>query len=145
VRLLERWTEVPGSVDALRALPALGPGEVTVETGGAPRAGSSPPGSVRVVERTAERLVADVDAAGAGWLFVLRAFWPYRTITLDGAPVEASPAQLAFSAVPVSAGRHRVVWKEELPGVGVSAWGTALFGMIAAVLLVSSWRRRNTT
>jgi hypothetical protein len=142
VRLLERWREVAGSVDALRAIPSLGDGEVAIETGGAARAGAASAGRVRVIERTPERLVADLEAERPTWLFVLRAFWPHRTITIDGARVEAAAAQLAFSAVPVPAGRHRLVWEERLPGLRVSAWGTALFGMIAAGLLVSHWHRR---
>jgi hypothetical protein len=97
---------------------------------------------VRVLERSAERLDLDVDAKDLGWLFVLRGHWPYREILLDGKPVEAFPAQLAFSAVPIPPGRHRLTWEERIPGLRVSRWGPVLFGMIAAGLLVAPSRRR---
>lgn len=142
VRLLERWREVPGSLEALKSLSSLSEGEVVIESG-ASKASAARPGSVRLVERSAERLIADIEAPDPTWLFVLRAYWPYRTILLDGRPVEAQPAQLAFSAVPIPSGRHRLVWQERLPGLRASVWGTALFGMIAAALAVAHRRRRN--
>ena len=144
IRLLEQWREAPGAVPALQAVPRLGEGEVVIESGGT-SSGQARPGSVRVLEKTAERLVLDLDANDAGWLFVLRAYWPHRRILLDGQPVEAVPAQLAFSAVPVPPGRHRLTWEERVPGLAVSAWGPALFGMIAIGYLVarSRWRAKD--
>ncbi len=141
-RLLERWREVPGPLQALSTISQLGEGEVAIESG-APAAGAARPGTVRIIEKSPERIVAELDAPDPTWLFVLRAYWPYRTILLDGRRVEAQPAQLAFSAVPIPPGRHRLVWQEHLPGLRLSAWGTALFGMIAAGLAVAHWRRRN--
>jgi len=87
-------------------------------------------------------LTLDLDAPDPTWLFVLRSFWPYRTLELDGSPVEAVPAQLGFSAVPIPAGRSRLVWREELPGIRISRWGPLVFGMIVAGLLVAHSRRR---
>jgi hypothetical protein len=84
----------------------------------------------------------EVEAPDPTWLFVLRAYWPYRSVEIDGSPVEAVPAQLAFTAVPIAAGRHRLVWREELPGLGLSMWGPVLFGMISAGLVVSRSNRR---
>ncbi|HTR04551.1 MAG TPA: hypothetical protein VMN82_15300, partial [Thermoanaerobaculia bacterium] len=139
VRLLERWKEVAGSLPALGSLPRLGDGEVVVESGRS-RDGQARPGAVRVTERTAEKLVVDVEAPDPTWLFVLRADWPYRTVRLDGNAVETAPAQLAFSAIPIPAGKHRLVWVERLPGLGISIWGTALFGIAIAGAFVA--RRR---
>jgi hypothetical protein len=53
--------------------------------------------------------------------------------------VEDFPAQLAFSAVAVPAGRHTIEWKELVPGGSVSFWGPVLF-VLAAVGLVASER-----
>jgi hypothetical protein len=50
-------------------------------------------------------------------------------VLLDGAGVEDVPAQLAFSAVRVPAGRHRIDWKEEVPG-----WKISRFGPLLALL-----------
>jgi hypothetical protein len=141
VRLLERWREVPDPLKALSTIAGLGPGEIVLESG-ARRAGAAGPGRVRLTENTPERLAADIEAPEATWLFVLRAFWPYRAIRLDGRPVEAVPAQLGYSAVPIPSGRHRLVWEERLPGTPHSLVGPVLFGMIVAVLAVAHLRRR---
>ena len=135
IRLLERWREEPGAVAALGALPKMDAGEIVLETGrGA--SGAARTGELTVVERSPERLTLDVSAPDATWLFVLRGFWPYRTVRVDGSPVEGVPAQLAFSAVPVPAGRHRIDWLEEVPGLDVSRWGPALFAALALALSV---------
>lgn len=142
IRLVESWTEVPSALAALHDLPTLKAGEVILESGAA-RRGTARPGSVRVRRRGAERLEIDVDAPDGGWLFVLRAFWPYRTILLDGKPVEAVPAQLAFCAVPVPPGAHKILWREEVPGLALSRYGPVLFGIIVACTAVASARRRS--
>jgi tetratricopeptide (TPR) repeat protein len=46
------------------------------------------------------------------------------------------PAQLAFPAVAIPAGEHRVEWAEEVPGLAVSRWGPALFVLCAGGLLL---------
>jgi hypothetical protein len=142
IRLLGGWLEAEGALPALHSISQLRAGEAVVESGAA-RRGAARPGQWRVLERTPERLVVDVEALDPGWLFVLRAWWPYRSVRVDGRPVEAVPAQLAFSAVPISAGRHRVEWDERLPGFELSRLGPILFGMIVAGLLVSRSRRKS--
>jgi hypothetical protein len=142
VRLLESWRETDGPVAALAAIPGLAEGEIVLESGRS-QTGRARPGRVRILEKTPERLELELDAPDPSWLFVLRAFWPYRSVEIDGKPAETVPAQLGFTAVPVSAGAHRVVWREELPGRKLSMWGPVLFGMISAALLVSRSNRRN--
>ncbi|MGH9365379.1 MAG: hypothetical protein ACRD1B_08975, partial [Thermoanaerobaculia bacterium] len=134
VRLLERWKEEPNALRAADALPKLTDGEVVLETE-ASRAGSAPAGRLRVLEKTPEKLVVEAEAQEPTWLFVLRGFWMYRRVRVDGRDVEPVPAQIAFSAVPIPAGRHRVEWEETLPGAQVSRWGPAVFVLAAAGLL----------
>lgn len=141
IRLVGRWAETPGALAALHTISSLRDGDIVVESGRA-RVGAARAGAVRILERSAERLRLEVDAPDPAWLFVLRAHWPYRAILLDGSPVEAAPAQLAFCAVPIPAGRHRIDWRERVPGLGLSGWGPVLFGMIAVGLAVSKGRRR---
>ncbi|HKD19350.1 MAG TPA: hypothetical protein VKG23_15975, partial [Thermoanaerobaculia bacterium] len=133
VRRLSGWREAPDAVAALRLLPALGPGEVVLETG---RSGSgrSAPGSLTLLEKTPERLELTTDAPEGGWLFVLRGYWRFRDVRVDGHPVEPVPAQLAFSAIPVPAGRHRIAWRERVPGAPASWVGPIGFAVIAVVV-----------
>lgn len=143
IRLIQNWRETPGSLAALAELPGLTRGEVVLETG-TRRRGSARPGQVRIVERSPERLRLETDCSDPGWLFVLRAFWTYRSVLLDGRPVSVVPAQLAFSAMAVPAGRHRIDWREEVPGGEVSRWGPVLFGLVAAAALLRERRRSDS-
>lgn len=149
IRMVERWVEVPSALAGLQELPRLAPGEILIESGSS-RRGAARPGTVRVLHKAAERLELEVDSPDGGWLFVLRAHWPYRAILLDGRPVEAVPAQLAYCAVPIPPGAHRLRWEERVPGWSVSRWGPWLFGIavvgaaVAAAATSASRRgRRN--
>lgn len=133
VRLLERWRECGEATEALGAVSGLPAGSVVLETGRS-AAGSSRPGRVTALERTPERCRFEVEALDPGWLFLLRPFWRFRRIELNGRRVEAVPAQLAFTAIPVPAGRHRVEWREEIPGWRVSRFGPLLFVALSAAL-----------
>jgi hypothetical protein len=139
IRLLASWREEAKAIDALRTLPRLAPGEVVIETG-VVRPGRASGGDVRILEKNAERLRLETTAPAATWLFVLRGYFPYRSAFVDGRAVDVVPAQLAFSAIPIPAGRHRIEWREEIPGLAFSRWGPALF----LLALVAGWsvRRR---
>ena len=134
IRLATAWREEPGPLPALRRIAALGNGELLVETGRV-AAGAARPGTVRILERSPNRLRLECDAPDSTWLFVLRAFWPYRSVEIDGHPAEMVPAYLAFSAVAMPAGHHRVEWREEIPGLGLSIAGPPLFAAAALWLL----------
>jgi hypothetical protein len=137
IRLATAWREEPGPLPALQRITSLRDGELLVETG-RQASGAARPGVVRVVERRANGLRLDIDAPDPTWLFVLRAFWPHRTVEIDGRPAEIVPAYLAFSALAMPAGHHRVEWREEIPGFGFSLAGPPLFAAAAVWL----WRRR---
>lgn len=144
IRLLERWREESGALPAAKLLPFLKDGEVVIESG-LKAAGSARPGQrLRLLEKKPERLSVETETEDPTWLFVLRGYWSYRTILLDGGPAEDAPAQLAFSAVRVPAGRHRIEWIEEVPGGRVSRWGPVLYALLAAGILASE-RRRSAT
>lgn len=139
VRLSTRWREVRTSVEALAAMRTLSAGDVVVESGAAGE-GSARPGSVRLYERSPERLRLVTRCQDPAWLFVLRAWWSHRTVVLDGRQVECVPAQLAYSAVALPAGEHRVDWTEEVPGGSVSRGGPILCVLLVAFL--AARRRR---
>jgi hypothetical protein len=140
IRLLEKWREEPASLRAAQALPRLGDGEVVLETE-VSRAGAARGGQVRILEKTPEMLIVEAEAADPTWLFVLRGFWPYRRVSVDGVAVEPVPAQIANSAVPIPAGRHRLEWKETVPGAEVSWWGPVVSVLAAAGLILRDRRR----
>lgn len=141
IRLLEKWREETGAVEALNLLPALKGGEIVLESGSRAE-GSARPGRLRVLEKTPERLSLETAAPDVTWLFVLRGYWSYRTVLVDGNPAEDVPAQLAFSAVRVPAGRHRIEWKEELPGWPASGLGPAIFLLALAGISLRTGRER---
>lgn len=140
IRLLEQWREEPSAAGALAAIPRLTPGSVVLETGRR-STGAALGGRVRLLEQTPERLLIETSAGNSGWLFVLREFWQWRRVLLDGREAPVVPAQIAFSAVPVPGGSHRIEWTEKVPGGKVSRWGPVLFLVIAAGLLTRHLRR----
>ena len=133
-RLVSRWREAPDAVAALASLPALARDEVVLETGRS-GSGQGPNGSVRVLERSPERFLLATSSPAPAWLFVLRAFWNHRDVRVDGQRVETVPAQLAFTALLLPAGDHRVLWREQVPGLKLSWLGPALFVLAAVILL----------
>jgi len=141
IRLAVKWREQTDAVAAWKAIPQLTDGEIVIESGSRAE-GSARPGRLSVVEKTPERLVIETMTPDPTWLFVLRAYWNYRTVLLDGRPIEDVPAQLAFSAVAVPAGRHRIDWSEDVPGAPVSRWGSVLFAIAAVGILARSWSKR---
>jgi hypothetical protein len=136
IRLVEKWREETGAVEALALLPDLKDGEIVIESGSR-AAGSARPGQLTVLEKTPDRLSVEAVAPDATWLFVLRGHWSWRTILVDGKKSEDAPAQLAFSAVRIPAGRHRIEWNEEVPGGKISRFGPVL----SAVALLWFLRR----
>ncbi len=138
LRLVSRWREETGPVGALQAMPRLQADEIVVETGRQAR-GEARAGRLRVLERSPERLVLEAAAEDPTWLFVLRGDWSYRTVTIDGVGADTRPAQLAFTAVSVPAGTHRIEWREDAPGLEASRWGP-LAGMLV-LLSAARWRR----
>jgi hypothetical protein len=135
IRLATRWREESGSLAALDAIREITPGELLLETGRR-ASGSARPGRLAVLEKSPWRVRLSVEAPDATWLFVLREYWSHRRIWLDGREVESVPAYLAFSAVPVPAGRHGIDWQEGVPGGRVSRFGPLLAGAVIAILLV---------
>ena len=134
IRLLARWRETPDAVAALALLPSLSQGELVLETGRS-AGGVSEGGSIELLEGSPERMRIATSSASPSWLFVLRGFWRHRSVRVDGREAETVPAQLAFTAVAVPGGRHVVDWREDVPGLRVSAWGPPLFALVAVLLL----------
>ena len=68
-------------------------------------------GTARIATYEHERVTIDTDAPGRR-LFVLSDTWfPGWRATVDGTPTPILRANVAFRAVPLSPGRHRVVFE----------------------------------
>jgi hypothetical protein len=139
IRLAGHWHERTGPAEAMELLAKLPDGEIVIESGRSAD-GSAREGTLRILERSPERLRLETESPDPMWLFVLRGFWTHRTIRLDGRDVAAFPAQLAFSAVPVPAGRHRLDWQERVPGGRISRWGPLVFLLAIAVMALAQPR-----
>ena len=137
IRFVRSWVEAESGMSAFGILPRLPSGGIVLETGRR-AAGRGTPGIVRVVSRQPERVVVDTVSTSPGWLFVLRGFWNHHAVAIDGRAVEYVPAQLAFSAVAVPAGRHRIEWRELVPGAEISRYGPLLWAVFAGGLLLRS-------
>lgn len=140
IRLATDWIEVESAVAAASRIGQIPPGGLVLETGQRAE-GRAAAGTVEVRRRTQATLEIETNVSEPTWLFVLRAYWDYRSVSVDGKEVEPVPANVAFTAVPIPAGRHRVEWQERLPGWEVSRYGPALFGLIVVAAALVPRRR----
>jgi hypothetical protein len=95
-----------------------------------------PAGSVRVVERSADRLVLDVDAGAGGLAVAQRCYHPLYRAEADGRRLDTLPVQLTLLGIVVPPGRHRVeVTVDERPETLAGAVSLlTLLGVLAVAL-----------
>jgi hypothetical protein len=126
--------------DALRAImaPSFELGADVVLSGSPPSAAPVPPsrvpGRVRVLERLPDRIVAETESDGPGYLVVVEAFDRGWKATVDAIPADVERANVAFRAVAVPAGRHQVDLRYRPP---VVAWCAAV-SLLAWALMAAS-------
>ncbi len=111
--------------------------EVVVEARGEPAfeaaaAAGGDPGFARLVVDEPERLVLDVVARRPAVLVVADSFLPGWEATVDGAPAAIRPADLAFRALALAAGGHRVELLYRPAGwrIGRLAGAAGLLGLL---------------
>jgi hypothetical protein len=89
---------------------------VTVVETGRRRESVLSAGSLRVLRNDPDVLSVQTDAPGPSRVVLPRAPLPFRSVTVDGSPAEAEPANLCLSSVAVPPGAHEIVVRELLPG-----------------------------
>jgi hypothetical protein len=92
-------------------------------------------GTSRIVELKADRVQIEADLSGAGYVVLVDAFDPGWKASLDGRPVPVLRANLAFRAVRVPAGRHRLTMAYRPVGVwvGLGISLTSALGLVAGL------------
>ena len=144
VRLVHLWARAASEDDAIRALTGRGfdprrHAVLEIDGEGGPRPSSdpaacestleidaeSPNGRVLKVDSTCPALVVFTDGWDPGW-----------RVTVDGAPVELLRADVAFSAVAIEPGAHRVVQR-----YASRAFGAGVLVSLATLLGVALWMR----
>lgn len=122
-------------IEGLEALidPGFDPARQVLLPSGPTVPPTAAPGVARIVEERSDRVTLDADLQGPGYVILADAFDPGWRATLDGMPVPVLRANLAFRAVQVPAGRHRIEMAYRPPalllGLALSATGlvSALF------------------
>lgn len=138
-RLMGRPHYADGPAEAIAALETLGPetrSRLVVEDPDRPL----PPtaeveGTARIAEDLPERVTVETESASPAYLMLADTFDPGWSATLDGRPVAIRPAYVAFRAVALPAGAHRVVFTYRPVGFLL---GLCLSGL-GLVLAVSAW------
>ncbi|MCP3102939.1 YfhO family protein [Myxococcus sp. K15C18031901] len=99
------------------------------------------PGQVRIERYAAEDLSFDVETERDAVLVVNDAWFPGWSATVDGEPAPILPANVAVRAVPVQAGRHRVVltYRDAAARAGMAVAGATLLTLLTASVMA---RRR---
>ncbi len=90
------------------SLVSFDPAQEIVLPEGAPRTASGFAGTSRVAELLPDRVRLDALLSADGFVVLLDAWDPGWRATVDGRPEPVLRANVAFRAVPVPAGRHRV-------------------------------------
>ena len=103
---------------------------------------SSANGTVRVLQRAQQHIVLSVSTPSARWLIARQTYFPGWYAAIDGKPTILRRADVAFQAVFVPAGTHRVILDYRAGIVRQGAAITALSVLPLAALLLPYRRRR---
>ncbi len=102
-------------------------------------------GTARITGYEHERVEIDTEAPGRRLLVLSDTWFPGWRATVDGAPASIARANVAFRAVTVPAGRHRVVFEYAPASVRVgAAISLAALALMAAWTFVDERRRRDS-
>jgi len=123
----------------LLAAPDFDPARELILAEGPPRPAGPPPGRADVLERRGDRVVLRAELEHDGFVVMADAWDPGWHARVDGSPAPLLRANVAFRAVAVPAGRHRIeiVYRPAAVLVGLGVSGLALLAGVAL-----AWRDR---
>jgi hypothetical protein len=98
-------------------------------------------GTARIVDRRPDRVEVDVELDGPGYLVLVDAYDPGWQASIDGRTTRVLRANVAFRAVQVPAGAHRVRFVYRPLSVKVGVGVSVLAAVVAAVLALAGLRR----
>jgi hypothetical protein len=111
-----------------------------------PAAATSPGGRADIVGFAPERVTVEVDSPGPGLLVVAEAWYPGWRATVNGAPAPCVAANGWMRAVPVPAGRSRIVlsFRSRYLALGAAVSLGTLALLLAGAAGVRAEGRRST-
>jgi hypothetical protein len=128
------------AVQALRRLRKLIREQIIVEDPSHPLPeNAEASGSAKILTDLPEHVVVETESGGDAYLFLADAFDPGWSATLDGNPVPIRPAQIAFRAVYVPKGAHRIVFTYEPAGFRTGL-AITVAGLFLGIILMTSRR-----
>ncbi len=142
-RLAGQPAYAASEAEAIALMDRLGPAIrdcLVVEDPDRPLAeGAQVSGTVRVVVDDPERLEIEAETTGSAYLFLADTFDPGWSATVDGQPVPIRPAYVAFRAVFLNGGSHRVLFRYTPAGFRLGM-GLTLAGLFVVIALLA-WPR----
>ncbi|MDB5097612.1 MAG: hypothetical protein JWM80_2033 [Cyanobacteria bacterium RYN_339] len=93
------------------------------------------PTTATIVARTPSSLTVEAAAKAPGWLVVSEGVYPGWSATVDGQPAAVEAADLAFRAVKLAPGAHRVTFRYAPPELPLAA-AITLAALLACLLLL---------
>ena len=122
--------------------PAFDPARTVILADGEPLVGGGD-ATVEMVSYAPEEIVVDVATDAPGYLVLTDTFYPGWCATVDGAPAEILRADVAFRAVRLEPGAHRVEFHYRPTAVRWGVWiSVAALLLCLAALVWALWRRR---
>lgn len=97
-------------------------------------------GSATIVREMAERVEVEVSAETSGYLMLADTYDPGWSVRVDGRLGTIRPAFLAFRAVFLEPGRHRVIFVYEPAGWKTGLALTSVGGVLGMILLAWPWK-----
>jgi hypothetical protein len=117
-----------------------------IEGGEPPPSNPGPPQEATFLHDGDQSVTLAVNPRGPGYLVLSDTWYPGWSATIDGHPVSIQHANVAFRAVPVSAGHHIVAFTYSPRSSEVAALASllAVLGIAGGLFIPRAWRYRHS-